>query len=57
MTIKIKPTSIKQSIYLLVPKNIAEFVDINKGTTLLLTIEQNQKKCVLKYEFRKEKIA
>ncbi|MBM2820097.1 MAG: hypothetical protein HW410_1780 [Nitrosarchaeum sp.] len=53
MTIKIKPTAIKQSIYLLVPKNIAEFIDIGKNTTLLLSIENNQKKCVLRYEFSK----
>jgi hypothetical protein len=51
MTIKIKPTMIKQSIYLLVPKNLGEFVEIAKDTTLLLTIEKTKKKCILKYEF------
>jgi len=53
MTIQIEPTMIKQSIYLLVPKNIAEFIEINKTTMFSLTIEQNQKKCILKYEFKK----
>lgn len=54
MPIKIEPTMIKQSYYLLVPKNIAEFVEINKSTSFLLYIEQTSKKCILKYEFKKE---
>jgi hypothetical protein len=51
MPIKIKPTAIKQSIYLLVPKNIAEFIDIEKNTILSLSIERTTKKCILKYQF------
>jgi hypothetical protein len=53
MPIKIEPTMIKQSFYLLVPKNIAAFVEINKETLFSLSVEQNKKKCCLKYEFRK----
>jgi hypothetical protein len=53
MPIKIEPTMIKQSFYLLVPKNIADFVEINENTILSLSIEQNKKICLLKYEFKK----
>jgi len=51
MPIKIKPTSIKQSVYLLVPKNIADFIEIGKNTILSLSIEKTKKKCIIKYEF------
>jgi hypothetical protein len=53
MPVKIKPTPIKQSMYLLIPKNIADFIEINKDTLFSLSIEQSRKICVLKYEFAK----
>jgi hypothetical protein len=37
-------------MYLLVPKNIAEHVDINKTTKFSLKIKQNGKKPVLEFQ-------
>lgn len=49
MGIEIKPTKIKQSVYLLVPKNIAELIDIGKSKSLTLKIKRNGSKSVLEY--------
>jgi len=49
MSIKMEPTKIKQSVYLLVPKNIADLVDIDKNTTVSLSIKKSQNKNVLEY--------
>lgn len=50
MAIQIKPTKIKNSTYLLVPKNIAELVDIDDATKFSLKIKQNGKKPVLEFQ-------
>ncbi len=51
MAIKVQPTKIKQSVYLLVPKDIAELVDISDKTTFTLHIRRNGKKQTLEYSF------
>lgn len=51
MSIKVKPTRIKQSVYLLVPKDIADLVDINKNSTFSLKVRKNGKKSILEYSF------
>jgi hypothetical protein len=50
MTIQIKPTKIKNSTYLLVPKNIAELVDIYDTTKFSLKIKQNGKRHILEFQ-------
>jgi hypothetical protein len=50
MTIRIKPTKIKNSTYLLVPKGIADLVDIADTTTFSLKVRQNGKKPVLEFQ-------
>jgi len=44
-----EPTKIKQSIYLLVPKNIADLVEIDKNTKVSLSIKKSQNKNILEY--------
>lgn len=51
MSITVKPTRIKQSVYLLVPKDIAELVDITKHSKFTLSIKKNGRKQVLEYSF------
>jgi hypothetical protein len=50
MTIQIKPTKIKNSTYLLVPKDIADLVDINNMTKFSLKIKQNGKRPILEFQ-------
>ena len=49
MPVTVKPTMIKQSVYLLVPKDIAELVDISKKTKFALHIKKAGKKTSLEY--------
>jgi len=49
MTISLEPTKIKQSMYLLVPKNIAELLEIKDNSKLSLFIKKNGNKHVLEY--------
>jgi len=50
MTITVRPTRIKQSLYLLIPKNIVDLIDVNNKTKFSLKIKQNGKKRVLEYQ-------
>jgi len=52
MTITVTPTKIKQSLYLLIPKNIVDLIDVNNKTKFKfsLKIKQNGKKHFLEYE-------
>ena len=50
MSIIIEPTKIKQTFYLLVPKNIAELVDIDAHTKLKLNMRKAGSKQILEYE-------
>ena len=49
MSIIIEPTKIKQSFYLLIPKNIAELVDIKDNTKFSLKITNEANKKILEY--------
>lgn len=49
MTISIKPTQIKQSVYLLVPKSIVDLIEIEKKSRLSLNVKKNGQKHVLEY--------
>jgi hypothetical protein len=49
MPITVKPTKIKQSFYLLIPKDIAELIDIKDSSHLLLDIKTSQTGKVLEY--------
>ena len=49
MSIIIEPTKIKQSFYLLIPKNIAELVDIKDNTKFSLKITNDGNKKILEY--------
>ena len=49
MSIKLEPTQIKESIYLLVPKSIADLVDINRKTKVRLALKKSQNKNILEY--------
>jgi hypothetical protein len=50
MTVQINPTKIKNSTYLLVPKNIADLVDIDDTTKFSLKIKQNGERQVLEFQ-------
>jgi len=52
MTIEIKPTKIKQSFYLLVPKNIANLIDMEKNTELALDIKNSANGKILEYRLK-----
>ncbi len=49
MTISIKPTQIKQSFYLLVPKSIVDLIEIEKKSKLTLNLKKSGQKHVLEY--------
>ena len=49
MPISIKPTKIKQSYYLLIPKNIADLINIQDSSKLFLDIKKNDKGHVIEY--------
>ena len=49
MSITIKPTKIKQSVYLLVPKSIVDLIEIEKKTQLSLTLKKSGQKHILEY--------
>jgi len=49
MSITIKPTRIKQSVYLLVPKSIVDLIELEKKTLLSLTLKKSGQKHILEY--------
>ena len=49
MAVTIKPTKIKQSFYLLVPKDIADLINIQDSTKLNLNIKKSGKNHVIEY--------
>ena len=50
MAIIIEPTKIKQTFYLLIPKNIAELVEITNHTKFKLNMKKSGTKQILEYE-------
>ena len=50
MSIIIEPTKIKQTFYLLIPKNIAKLVDIHDHTKFKLNMKKSGVKQILEYE-------
>jgi len=52
MPIEITPTKIKQSFYLLVPKNIANLINMENSTELSLDIKSSDKGKVLEYRLK-----
>ncbi len=50
MSIILEPTKIKQSFYLLVPRNIVDLVEIKDKTKFALSIKREGKKQTLQYE-------
>jgi len=52
MPIEIKPTKIKQSFYLLIPKNIANLIDIKDNSKLILDIKNSDKAKILEYRIQ-----
>jgi len=52
MPIEIKPTKIKQSFYLLIPKNIANLIDIKDNSKLTLDIKNSDKVKILEYRIQ-----
>ena len=57
MSILIEPTKIKQSFYLLIPKSIADMVEIDSKTKFTLKIKNGGSSKVLEYHIgSKEKI-
>ena len=49
MSISMKPTQIKQSFYLLVPKPLADLLRIEKKSKFSLSLKKNGIKTVLEY--------
>lgn len=52
MTIEIKPTKIKQSFYLLVPKNIANLLNMENNSELSLDIKNSENSKILEYRLK-----
>jgi len=52
MTIQIKPTKIKDSFYLLVPKTIANLIELENNSVLSLKIKNSDKGKILEYRFK-----
>ncbi len=52
MTIELKPTKIKQSFYLLIPKDIANLIDIEDNSMLSLDIKNSDKVKILEYRLK-----
>jgi len=52
MSIMIKPTRIKQSVYLLVPKNIADLIEIKNSRKIVLDIKKKGRGQVLEYSIK-----
>ncbi len=52
MTIEIEPTKIKQSFYLLIPKNIADLINIEDNSKLSLDIKNSDKGKILEYRLK-----
>jgi len=49
VAIKIEPTKIKESLYLLVPKRIADMIELKANAKLTLRIKSRSEKQVLEY--------
>ena len=49
MPIEIEPTKIKQSFYLLIPKNIANLINIQDSSKLTLDVKNTEKGQILEY--------
>ncbi len=52
MAIRLTPTRIKGTHYLLIPKDLAELLEINGNSVLNLTIEESNKGQRLVYSIR-----
>jgi len=52
MPIQIKPTKIKDSFYLLVPKTIANLIELENNSVLSLVIKNSDKNKILEYRFK-----
>jgi len=52
MPIRITPTKIKDSFYLLVPKTIANLIDMKNNSELSLVIKNSDKGKILEYRFK-----
>ncbi len=52
MSIMIKPTRIKQSVYLLIPKNIADLIEIKNSSKIVLDIKKKGQGKVLEYSIK-----
>jgi len=52
MSIMIKPTRIKQSVYLLVPKNIADLIEIKNSRKIVLDVKKKGRGQVLEYSIK-----
>jgi len=49
MTITIEPIKIKQSTYLLIPKNIVQMIDFDDSSKISLVVKNDENKCTLEY--------
>jgi len=54
MSILLLPTQIKQSFYLLVPKSIADLLEIEKKSKFSLSVKKNGEKNALEYILEKD---
>ena len=54
MSILLIPTQIKESFYLLVPKSIADLLEIEKKSKFSLSVKKNGKKNTLEYIMEKD---
>ena len=52
LTVLVKPTKAKESLYLLIPKDIAELMDINNKTHFTLTVQNGDKGKRLEYNVK-----
>lgn len=52
MSITLEPTQIKETLYLRIPKDIADLTEVKCDTKFALKIKQSGKKPVLEYQIK-----
>lgn len=52
MSITLEPIKIKETLYLRIPKNIADMTDVVNGTKFSLKVKLNGRRHILEYQIK-----
>jgi hypothetical protein len=53
LPIKLKPVQVRGSLYILIPKTIAQLFNISKNTRFILSVEEHENKLILVFRTRR----